>query len=796
MKHLRYSILIFFSVFLLQAQFLFGLGMSSLIFKNVGSCFKPGKVTYAPMFGSIALSSGFIEAMRFYNVIPGQNNAAGDRVYALDSSIAQDPFMEMILLLFPSSGGQLTAVGAGNAFIGNYLDEEDVACLVNFVYQVRLFLLQNNGSLEEKGKSKKSSEKKGKNLDPLDVRRFGLDYQKLSKKSSEKKYKNNIDIFIKSIMSALQSEWLEFSHEQKAVEGEAVSERAKEKEEENESKVQSIKKSFLYPPFMVEQILGAFFCYKYGTQASLKKFLGGLSDEIIDRKKIDEVEGLLDKQDLEFSLKKIESEDLLLDDAWIILNQDIFDQILPYRNGESAISNGMTKHYCRKDDLLSGEKNVFADCVEVSIRHVMNCIFFNRMTKQFDLSRLDVFMEGKDQRYIQNLKKFYEKQTPELANAGDADIRSLWNAVVADLGPEITYKKQFNSEQNNNEIKSGMLNFVHVFEKIFGLSLSGVELNQDDEEVFVESVSNQIKNCLESLFKELSPNKIECQVDIKNRSIFDNGYGKKDLAGSLVIQVVEPESGDFVGPGDPGFLFNFTVRVISIHVQFENLKLFQPEIDPGFKEKLPNLINDLYTIPYTSSFFFHPLLFNEYQSKLPLYYQIFRGNLNDTDGKLLALDRLHDLCGQLDQSFVEQIVQNLLNQYLWDDMDSVQRLSNKMYNKESSYEQERQQAWSNDLFIAIVKKYVKGLYFMCSDTIKELDLSEFNLLKKINCLFSIYLTSIKGSLESLEEMDLGNSPVKSLDIDCFPNLKKLKCMKSVSIKGDANRENLILELTQ
>ncbi|MBL4588385.1 hypothetical protein JKY79_03505, partial [Candidatus Babeliales bacterium] len=480
MKILRYSILIIWSITLMPIYSLASLGMPAVAFKDVGACFKPKFEMYAPMLGSMALSSGFIENLRFYNVIPGSDKD-GKRLYVKDRELDNDPIMEIVLKLFPSPAGQLTTEGDGLTNIGNYFEEVDVATLFNFVYGVRGWL-----AVDKKPAKKQTAQKRKVPLTEFAIifKERGLNahlkkmninadtfIEKITERSPDKKFKRNLKKNLESLFVNLVKALEQETNMHKKASGSLSKE--EEKEEEIDEIVKTASDASLYPKHMVEQVIGAFFCHKFSRQENIKTLLLALHEDIVYKGAITDIDRLLNEDDIEPARENIRNGDASLDDIWLTLHRDDFSRILPYKDGQNPISNGYADMYSRSLD--EKEKNVkkeaFSDCVESSIRHIMNAIFFDRTENMFSLKKLDQFMMEKNQTYIENLKFFYDAQTPDLANSGDSQLRSLWNRVVADLGDSIIYSQKFNAEKNNNEIKSGMLNLVKIFEKICNLDL-------------------------------------------------------------------------------------------------------------------------------------------------------------------------------------------------------------------------------------------------------------------------------------------------------------------------------------
>ncbi|MBL4587991.1 hypothetical protein JKY79_01460, partial [Candidatus Babeliales bacterium] len=301
MKSLRYSIFIIWSIILIPTHSLVGLGMPAVAFKDVGACFKPKFEMYAPMLGSMALSSGFIENLRFYNVIPGPEDKDGKRMYVKDRALDNDPIMEIALKLFPSPAGQLTTEGAGLTNIGNYFEEEDVATLFNFVYGVRGWL-----TVDKKPAKKQTAQKRKVPLTEFAIifKERGLNahlkkmninadtfIEKITERSHDKKFKRNLKKNLESLFVNIVKALEQKTNIHKKVSVELSKE--EEKEEEIDEIVETVSDASFYPKHMVEQVIGAFFCHKFSRQENIKTLLLALHEDIVYKGAITDIDRLL-----------------------------------------------------------------------------------------------------------------------------------------------------------------------------------------------------------------------------------------------------------------------------------------------------------------------------------------------------------------------------------------------------------------------------------------------------------------------------------------------------------------------
>ncbi len=792
MKFLRYSIFILLSLFLISNQSLLGLGMAPVTFKNVGACFKPGFEMYAPMFGSMALSSGFIENLRFYNVTPGPiDQKTEKRIYILDKEPTDDPIMKIILLLFPSPAGQLTVQGNGVSYVGNHLDEEDIAVLFNFVYGVRKWLAAD----EEIIKKKKVMQKKKmpqsefsiifedqKLNDYLKKMKINTDalIKKLRSKSSEKKLEKNLKDILINIVKAIKQESM-------------IHQKPKQKENrgEEEEEEESIPNTAFYPNHMIEQIIGAFFCHKFSNQENLKNLLLSLHNDIVDKEKISGIDCLLNEDDVSPARENIQRGIATLDDIWLALHQEYFYRMLPYKNNQAPISNGRATMYSRSSDKEKeeeGEENKkekkinkeFSDCVETTIRHIMNIIFFDRDKHIFSLDKLNQFMQGKNQEYIQNLKEFYAYQTPDLADSGNPQVRSLWNRVVADLGWSIMYSDKFNAEHPNNNIRSGMLNFVRIFERIFNLEpheeLKYIEFQEDS---FIQQAKERFNNCFKVIFEELSPKEIEFSINFSNIQIFSMN-DLHDLSGDISININKKDSDQN--------LFSFLIEIIDGHIAIQNIKTNQKDSEPlnAFEiEQIVRKLNKLSANEGEASFFLADEFINNEKISIHPTYKVFGKTLNDTAGKLYSLNQCDNFFDHFNEKKINLIIKNIMQSYLWNDTNSVKILS-KQFSDEKK--------WNNLKFRETFKKHVKKIHFE-GPKIEKINISEFPSLNTLDINNCNNIQLLNGESTSIENLHILNSNINILNLSAFIRLKSLAILNCHNITFLEGSSKSIKKLT-
>src|SRR3990167_3157304 len=201
------------------------------------------------------------------------------------------------------------------------------------------------------------------------------------------------------------------------------------------------KEKSLFPKYTTEQIIEAFFVYKFDKQKDIQTLIEALPETMIDKDvTFSKGEDPLTEKDVMGTIEKTTPYDL--DDIFTLGIRDIFYSPTPYHEGVTPLSNGTCKVYNRATNTFD-EKKTFADCGEITARHLANLILFNPETRAFDLTTIkaaqEKYKEATPQfKRIQNFIEFYEQQSPGLANAGDIDIRSSWNRVIGDLNEDKT----------------------------------------------------------------------------------------------------------------------------------------------------------------------------------------------------------------------------------------------------------------------------------------------------------------------------------------------------------------------
>lgn len=155
--------------------------------------------------------------------------------------------------------------------------------------------------------------------------------------------------------------------------------------------IQLCENSNFYPKYLTEQIFLGFIWEFLNTKEELDIFLnelkqclcdGGLQETIIieefDQTKFHQLTKKINQGVDECNVDECNYEELLQYKFF----SESFNNPTPYRSGETLISNGS----CNMYDLGLGnftEILFFADCVETTIRHIVNIALFDKTRRQF-----------------------------------------------------------------------------------------------------------------------------------------------------------------------------------------------------------------------------------------------------------------------------------------------------------------------------------------------------------------------------------------------------------------------------
>lgn len=593
-------------------------GISPLAFKGIFKNFRPGFEYLAPNIGALALKNGTIEAIRFFNVIPGPNNEKGSRHYIKDRAPKDDPAAALAILLFPSPAGQLSAITNHKDNLGAKLELSDLAFLLDFCAHVRA-VVQPQANAQGYMVYAMGGNEFGKSLAKNLFR-----LKAAAKHQLQREYFSNLIINPPSFLKKLAKAQNLMAYICQRIELEERADRLAKK---------YLEASF-YAKGTAEMLLTAFFSMKFGHE-DIKHLIKNLSPNFIFTDLPFE-QGLITQQDLEQVFYK-SSDSLGLDDFWILQNQDLIDAIIPYENQSQPINNGTASAYDRNKDMLLNDS--FADCTESLLRHLLNLVLYSKTHKIFQLENaLKLINDPKNR---ENFAAFYALQGPEDADSGAREIRDSFSKIVNNLPGNIRYNNKFVSESsaNDNELDSGLLNIMRVLNTIFDLNLEKEPQYINDDQ-FAEEVELWVKRALKIVFRKLSPNETKAKIKITDIKPYLAEDDRMDCSGDIKVSV--------------GKDYRFFMSIEEEHAQFNLIKT---------KKTLAQPKSDLST-------------FYAWSKQASSINQLFSMPVNDSQKIIYLLEKLYEKLQSQEISInrAKLILTNALSRFLWSDAEISKRL--------------------------------------------------------------------------------------------------------------------------
>ena len=685
-------------------------------FKNVTRHFRKGKEAYSPTLGMAALETGLIENIRFFGPFTPGFDTEGQRAYHKDTST--DPLWKIVQILFPSTGGTLTTDSGANTNLGRYVKNPNViAILLQFTDDVRI------------GENPK--------IDTVAESILGVLTLPDKKKSTIKSNlrTQTVKPLLKSIQDSIQ-------------------------EEEKEKS--------LFPKYTTEQIIEAFFVYKFDKQKDIQTLIEALPETMIDKDvTFSKGEDPLTEKDVMGTIEKTTPYDL--DDIFTLGIRDIFYSPTPYHEGVTPLSNGTCKVYNRATNTFD-EKKTFADCGEITARHLANLILFNPETRAFDLTTIkaaqEKYKEATPQfKRIQNFIEFYEQQSPGLANAGDIDIRSSWNRVIGDLNEDKTNPVIRYVHDSQYEFETGYFNLLRAFQHIFSLELT--PFPKEGEKI--EEQKERLKKAFEELFNFLSPSS-EIKIDFSKIESETTKQNEPDLFSGISI------TGQFSKDFSP---YSFDIEMKPGHSELTNIKV--GKITEDLDSKHPTMVkgHTAEETLYLLSQDFSPSI------TVPLY-KLYNHALADNDSKLDFIETLASqwkvMIGEKGEVSLRDrlslMLKNVLSFLSWRDVATVEnytellrdRLSLMLKNVLSSL------SWEDNVIVENYTRLLSKLFKNFKENPNE-DLQEI-LFQHTEALYMKETSTV----ETFEDL-----------LQHFPGLKRLICLdsdKSLSLTFSAENKNL------
>ncbi len=499
-------------------------------FKEVSKCFKPEYLQYSPVVGKIALERGLIYNLRFFGnmtkAIAATDSAR--RLYAGD--VGNDPLMQLLILLFPSSAGELAPVSEAISNFGKFATPEMVALLLNYAHECRnpkIAADTNTPKAKKSNKKKQDGTSSDSDTDSDAENSSSAPFKEelVSKLSSAgfhngdaKQTRKKVNALLKTIAASIVAELVAAETHQ----------------------------DFLYPAFTTEQVILAFFCSKFNTKDDIWKLLERLNEvfltpEFLVKKASNQYDNSVWKQEL-LVAHAIDQSDL--DFVYINNHCDLISPI-PYKNNTTPISNGNCPVFDRAAGTIIGSET-YADCAETAIRHFANIMLFDSGTREFVLP--NVALPSNESAYYKNFAEFYTAQAPASADDGSNSMRGLWNSVVGDLNYDyikgnrefknIRYKSQ--NGEAEYEIRACFGNFIKVWQKILG---SVFIVDDYDATWTVEQKKQWLEESLKRLCYVLNPGlqAVEISLNVEEKAC---DFGT-DLFGNAKFTITNQKNQEF-----------------------------------------------------------------------------------------------------------------------------------------------------------------------------------------------------------------------------------------------------------
>lgn len=756
-------------------------GISPLAFNGIFKCFKPGYEMYAPNLGCAALQTGLVNNIRFCMVNPGKKDAHGNRLWIEDKAPTDDPVAALAVLLFPSPTGTLSVMTSHKENIGRYLTVEHVAELLNFCSRVRVMF--SNYEVKRKEIAKKRANNRKNNscelitaqnlLGGFQFGKNGLDcLNRLKRAAKSSLDKNNYEYFLNFKKAHKQ----ENGFLNKAQGCQIISSLCKSIEYEERQYRYNVQKDNFYPKYMPEQLLNAFFCLKFGKN-DIPTLLTHLDDSIVDKDLLIE-QKIIDKTYFEKSNQKDVST-LTLDDLWIIQNRNAIGQVIPFDTNERPVDYALASGYNRiQDNFVNTE---FSDCMETIFRLFCNLMFYSKELASFDLSLLKEHL--KDSPLLKTFEDFFQLQTPDQANSGSRVIRNACNKLIGDLGHSIRYnqKSSYDKEINDNELSSGIINFIRALAIIFNIECSPEPIYHEYQQ-FVTETTNWTRSFLQKIYALLNPQK-NVTINISNVSCFQTrNISEYDCGGTINIIVNQD--------------FEFTITFSGGHAQCDSMKILNPTnyflspntvqaINEKFIPLLQNTIGESLLLIDPST--------TENRKKAPIY-ELFQHNLKNNSQIIQAVNKLYSLV-TTDQISIAQaalILQNCLQNFEWKNyrmMNAIQTPLKKWFKLATTI--------ADDALSKVLNEEVQAIqYKKFSNAFADIDslLNYFqgaSILCLEDCSAKTFVCT--QSHPSIKKIDFIDSNIKkvALSVDSFPNLEILDLsntenLQSLKLTGSFN----------
>ncbi|KAM0679520.1 hypothetical protein GINT2_002364 [Glugoides intestinalis] len=288
-----------------------------------------------------------------------------------------------------------------------------------------------------------------------------------------KRLKGELKGFKKTLSELLESKGIEELNKKIKLNQEIEEKRKSAFEDLGTTMSKALKnKKFLNPQLLLPMIIHEFVKSAF-TIGELKAYMHKSLIKI--EKKVSEKSEILDKATILDRLRVLNT-DVDWADALVRLYAAT-NNTFPYSRFNLPVSNISIPSYIRGKDGKEeqfDENNLFADCAEIGIMQLCNCLLFNPKYKICELSHLG------NAKLEPELEDFYEKHSNPFAST-TLEKRNDWSKVVQDRRDLVkpddnnfqTHWIIYNRD-NRNEIDTGLINMMSVLALIFGIDRKAI----------------------------------------------------------------------------------------------------------------------------------------------------------------------------------------------------------------------------------------------------------------------------------------------------------------------------------
>ncbi|KAM0680310.1 hypothetical protein GINT2_001364 [Glugoides intestinalis] len=531
-----------------------------------------------PMIGEPYKCTGLISNLRFFGpgITPGSIPTKTQRSYPNDKS--NHPLIQFIIKLFPSPGGTLNHLftyanhltklfvesnstdkieNASDLLVCSITDEsfkytgeginEDIKRLEEEKAKLEKSINKNEVEAINEKISNMTTEKTEieKNLRVLNnkmgsIRKNTIVYTVIELESLKdnikesqdklKRLKGELEWFKKTLSELVESKGIEELNKKIKLNQEIEEKRKSEFEDLGKTMSEALKnKKSLNPQLLLPMIIHEFVKSAF-TIGELKEYMQKSLIKI--EKKVSEKSEILDKATILDRLRVLNTD---VDWADALVKIYLTNNTFPYSKFNLPVSNISIPSYIRGKDGEEGyfdEKTRYADCADVAIMQLCNCLLFNTKDKICKLSHLE------KAKLEPELEDFYKTHSNPFAST-TLKKRKDWSKVVQDRrdltlpdNNDFQTHRIIYNRDNRNEIYSGLINMMSVLALIFGI---------DRNPIFDGLDEGNILKRFEELLQGLVAPGMSVEIDkagsdtLKSSVINSRSHSRTEFFGKVLI---------------------------------------------------------------------------------------------------------------------------------------------------------------------------------------------------------------------------------------------------------------------